>query len=139
MPPYFFSQARLFSWTKRLCMELMAVCSSFRQSEKITLRVLRVGRFVGERGFDLAQGTNLSDPNVAILGRERAGFVELGLQTIGHEVFAVALNLILAVGEILQTGPELCRSQTLRETRRQSDARGNQQDQPQQNRPQQNH
>ncbi len=103
------------------------------QSEKITLRVLRVGLFVGLRGFDLAQGTNLSDPNVAILGRERAGFVELGLQTIGHEVFAVALNLILAVGEILQTGPDLCRSQTLRETRRQPDARGNQQDQPQQN------
>src|SRR6266446_2596539 len=71
------------------------------QSEKITLRVLRVGRCVGERGFDLAQGTNLRDPNVAILGRERAGFVELGLQTIGHEVFAVALNPILAVGEIL--------------------------------------
>src|SRR6202790_1101632 len=51
------------------------------QSEKITLRVLRVGCLVGLRGFDLAKGTDFSDPDLALVGRERGGFVELGLQT----------------------------------------------------------
>ena len=54
-------------------------------------------------------------------------------QTVAHEVFAMALDLILAVDEILQTGAELRRSQTLRETRGQPHARRNQQHQPPQN------
>ena len=54
-------------------------------------------------------------------GVRRGGFVAW-LVDGGHEVFAVALNLILAVGEILQTRTELRRSQTLREARWRPDA-----------------
>ena len=77
------------------------------QSEKITLRVLRIGRPVGLRRFDLAKSSDFSDPDAVILGSERGRFIKLGLQTVGHEVFAVALHPILAVGEILQIGPDL--------------------------------
>src|SRR2546430_1538255 len=111
MPPYFLSQARLFSCTNWLCMELSGLFV-VGQAEKITLRVLRVRRVVRLRGFDLAKGMDFSDPNVAVLGRERGGLVELGLQTVGDEVFFVALHPILAVSEVLQIGPNLRRSQT---------------------------
>src|ERR1700692_413697 len=74
-----------------------------RQSQKVTLRVLLIRRFVGPRRCDLLKGSDFSRPDIVLLWFQRCGYGKLAFQTIADEVFAVPEYLILALAEILKT------------------------------------